>query len=279
MGSVPALSYPSLSDLLLRSRVAVNDTFRGATGTPGEGRVFVDSAPWTLPLVNESIAEYQRYLDNAGITTNIKEVFFLANSNTAIPPINGPNGVAVPDPAVRQHLHYTGFFDGFIQHAQPQLPSDLLVPKKMWERMAGTGLTFSEFMPVEDDGGLGSLLQGTTLGAWEFRADGLWWNGSLVPQELRLRYIGQAGFFGLPLAPEQFPTTPLPFRDCLEALSLLVAEKFCAARLPAGATDGLLAKYTNVMQMIVNRHTLALQTRRFSRAPYGDDGDYFYGYW
>lgn len=278
MGSVPALAYPSLEDLLLRVRAHVNDTFKGATGTPGEGRVFVDNAPFVLPFVNEAIADYQRFLDTAGIPTYVKEVAFMQNTNNQIPPINGPSGPGVPDPAVRQHLSYTGFFDGFTNYPQPALPSDLIVPKKMWQRTAGAGLTFSDFLPIEDDDGLQNYFQGADLGNWEFRMDGLWWNGATIPKEVRLRYIAQAAFYGEALSPANFSTTPLPFRDSLEALSLLVAEKFCSARLPSGATDGLITKFITVMGMIVNRHTLALQNRRYSRAPYGEDGDVF-GYW
>lgn len=278
MPSVPALAYPTVADLMLLTRAHVNDTFKGATGTPGEGRVLVDSAPFMLPFLNEAIADYQRFLDNAGIATNIKEVFYMQTTNTQIPPINGPTGPGSPDPAMRQHLSYTGFFDGFTNYAQPALPSDLLVPKKMWQRTAGAGLTFAEFLPTEDDDGLQSYFQGIDLGNWEWRDDGIWWNGAIQPKEVRLRYIGQAAFYGEALSPADFPTTPLPFRDCLEALALLVAEKFCSARLPAGATDGLITKFMTVMQMVINRHTLALQTRRYSRAPYGEDGDIF-GFW
>lgn len=256
----------------------VNDTFRGITGTPGEGRIFIDSAPFVLPLVNEAIADYQRYLDNNGINTNVREIFFDVLHHNAIPPLDGPRGPAVPDPAVRQHLSYTGFFDGLRNHENPRLPADLLVPKKMWQRTAHTGLVFTEFRPIEDDDGLQSYFQGSDLGNWEFRHDGIFWNGALVEKEVRLRYVAQAGFFGEALAPEDFPITPLPFKESLEALALLVAEKFCAARLPGGATDALLAKFAVVMSLVINRQTLALQTRRFARAPYGEDGDVF-GTW
>lgn len=240
--------------------------------------MLVDNAPFMLPFVNESIADYQRFLDNAGIPSYVKEVFFMQTTNTQIPPVNGPTGPGSPDPSIQQHMSYTGFFDGMTNHPQPALPSDLLVPKKLWQRTAGAGLTFAEFLPTESDDGLESYFQGIDLGNWEWRSDGLWWNGAIQPKEVRMRYIAQAAFFGEALSSADFATTPLPFRDCLEALALLVAEKFCSARLPAGATDGLLTKFLTVMQMVVNRHTLALQTRRYSRAPYGEDGDIF-GFW
>lgn len=256
--------YPSLETLLNLVRVRLNDTFKGVTGTAGEGRVFVDSAPFILPLVNSALSKYQRDLDNAGVPTKITEVFL-----TNFPPVNGPSGVGVPDPAVQQNLNYSGFFDGFVNYDTPALPSDLLVPKDIWERSTGTGLSFT---PVAHavGGPLLSCNQNFSIGNWDWRGDAIFWNGALVAKDIRLRYVSQISFFE-GLNPTDFPTTPLPFRESIDCLAYAVAEDFAASRLPPGATADLQTKYKTELDKIINRQVRGMQGTSWRRVGYGED--------
>lgn len=261
---VVAGGYPSIEDWAILVRVYVNDTFKGATGTSGEGRIFTDDAPFVIPILNAAISDYQRDLDNSGVPTFTKEAFF-----TGLPVINSAaNGVGVPNPAVQQSLTYTGFFDGYQNYNTWLLPSDLLAPKKIWQRTTGTDLTLTELPRA--NAGLSSRYQNMSLGEWEWRGDGIYWNGATISKDVRLRYTKQVSFYGTDLNPDDFPNTPLPFRESVECLAYLGAEKFCSSRLPDGATNGLLAKYRTEMDKIINRQVKDMQNIRVSRAAYGD---------
>lgn len=273
MPVVGTAAYGTLQVLMNLARSYVNDTFTGATGTPGEGRIFTDDAPFTLPFINASISDYQRELDNASVPTLTKEVFFLSTTNTGVPPISSPLGVGQPNPAAQQMLSYTGFFDGYQNYQAPALPVDLLVPKRIWYRQSNTGLTFTEFDAAP--AGLVSCFQDQTPGQWDWRGNSLFWNGATVPLDMRLRYTAQVTFYGYSLSPNDFATTYLPFRDATEILALMVAEKFCSSRLPDGATAGLQQKIQMHMDKTINRQVKAMQTRRYSRGAYGETGDIF----
>jgi hypothetical protein len=69
-----------------------------------------------------------------------------------------------------------------------QLPSNLLIPLKLWERPNLSAQDFVEMEDLSNKGGLPSRLQGTTLGVWEWRTDGLYFIGATVDTQLRLRY-------------------------------------------------------------------------------------------
>jgi len=272
MPGVGSTAYPTIETWANLVRVHVNDTFTGATSTPGEGRVFTDGAPFTMPILNDCLADYQRELDNASIPTKYNEVFFTQALGNAIPPINSSSGAGNPNPAVQQELSFTGFFDGYQNYPVPFLPPDCLVPKRMWYRNAGTNLTFTEFFPAR--AGLQSQFQDYAPGEWDWRGYSIFWNGSLVETEMRMRYVQQVAFYGS-LSTPLFSSTPIPFKDAISVLALMGAEKFCAPRLPAGATAGLLAKIRAEMDKVINREVKAMQATRHSRGAYGESGDIF----
>lgn len=263
---VVAGGYPSIEDWANLVRVYVNDTFKGATGTAGEGRIFTDGAPFVIPILNAALSDYQRDLDNSGVPTLTNEVIFYN-----LPPINSAaNGVGVPNPAVQQSLTYTGFFDGYLNYNTFLLPSDLIAPKRIWQRTTGTNLTFTLVQPAAS--GLRSMYQNFGIGEWEWRMDGLFWNGATIGKDIRLRYTKQVAFYGNTLSPSVFPTTPLPFRESVECLAYLGAEKFCSSRLPPGGTADLLARYRTEMDKVINRQIKDMQTRKYARLAYGDGG-------
>lgn len=272
MPGVGSTAYPSIETWTNLVRVHVNDTFKGATGTPGEGRIFTDGAPFTIPILNDCLADYQRELDNASIPTRYNEVFFTQANNNALPPINSNLGAGEPNPAAQQQLSFTGFFDGYTNYAAPALPADLLVPKRIWYRQAGGGLTFTEFFPAK--AGLQSNFQDYAPGEWDWRGFSIFLNGSLVTIEMRIRYVQQIAFYGN-LSTPIFSSTAIPFKDAISVLALMGAEKFCAARLPGGATAGLQAKIRAEMDKVINREVKAMQATRQSRSAYGDTGDIF----
>jgi len=70
-----------------------------------------------------------------------------------------------------------------------QLPTDLLVPVKIWERPNGSTGDFLEMVDLSQHGGLPSRAQDTTLSVWEWRADGIYFLGATQDTQIRLRYL------------------------------------------------------------------------------------------
>ena len=97
-----------------------------------------------------------------------------------------------------------------------ELPTDLLVPIKMWERAAGTSGKFAEMTDLTRHGGLPSRAQDVSLSVWEWRADGLYFVGATQDTQIRLRYA------------KAYPdmtdsTSPVLIRNAQEAIAYATA--------------------------------------------------------
>src|ERR1035437_2865870 len=141
--------YPSLSGIANYVRALINDSQAGATGTPGEGQIFVDDssiAPFVQPLINASIREVYRELRNIGAPTLIKDNVIISG----LTPVYGANGLGVPDPAVQVYLSYSGYFDGNTINGDLYLPSDLLYPTEVWESQNSTNNPFRKMRQPQD---------------------------------------------------------------------------------------------------------------------------------
>src|ERR1700733_5840060 len=104
-----------------------------------------------------------------------------------------------------------------------QLPIDLLVPLKLWERPNGSGDDFVEMTDLTNHGGLPSQPQGLNLQYWEWRADGLYFLGATQDTQLRLRYEK-----ALPAFVDG--TSPVLIRDAIEPIAYFTAAMAAAAR-------------------------------------------------
>lgn len=260
--------YPTIEDIFNRTRVEVNDAFKGATSTNGEGRIFVDSWSPVITHLNQAIDHFKRDLEDSDVTVNRTEYF---QSN--IPVIDGPLGLAVPDPSVQVYLGFAGFWNGSTLSPTPALPSDLIAPLEIWARASGSGLTYGLLNPAGD--GLASNYQDYTLGQYEWRGDSIYFNGSLVEQDIRVRYEAGLTPISTTLSPTLFSTTTVNFLDSAEPLSLYCAYIFCANKGPAGTANDLLARYNDATAKICNRQTKMKQRTQYDRNPYGEDGDLF----
>jgi len=261
--------YPNLEQIFNLVRVEVNDAFAGATATDGEGRIFIDSWSPVITHLNEAIDQFKRDLENSGVTTNRTEVFY-----TSLPPINSSLGVGVPNPSVQQYMSFTGFWDGLGPiDTSIKFPSDLIMPLEIWSRNSGTALTYGKMDPAPD--GLPSVYQDYTLGMYEWRGDSIYFNGSVVENDIRLRYEAGLTPIATTLSPSLFSTTTVGFLDSTQPLALYTAYIFCANKGPAGTGNDLLARYKEVTSRICNRNTKMKQRTAYERNPYGETGDTF----
>jgi hypothetical protein len=97
-----------------------------------------------------------------------------------------------------------------------QLPTDLLVPLKLWERRNGSTDDFLEMVDLTRHGGLPSRVQDVTLSVWEWRADGIYLLGSTQDTQIRLRYLKAYPDF-------TDATSPVLVRNSQEAIAYATA--------------------------------------------------------
>ena len=161
-----------------------------------QGNLFTDAV--LLPYLNSAYRKVQRTLGNTGGGGFIQDDVLLVVA-----------GVSAADASLQVCVSDAT--------APPnQLPTDLLVPMKLWERPNGSTDDFVEMVDLTRHGGLPSRVQDTTLSVWEWRADGLWFVGATQDTQIRVRYL------------KAYPdladvTSPVLVRNAQEALAYATA--------------------------------------------------------
>jgi len=269
-------SYPSLLGISNYVRALINDSQAGATGTVGEGQVFVDDpniAGFVQPMINASIREVYRELRNIGAPTLLKDNQII----TGLTPINGPQGLGLTDPAVQVFLSYGGYFDGSTINPDIYLPQDLLYPELVWERQTGTNNPFVKMRRAQE--GLPSRPQYPTLAEWEWRNDNIWFVGSTQQRDIRLRYYcALPQFFSPDL---DFANTYVPVLDSLDAIALKTVTKY-ARMLESPGLGEVQAEAKEQMFQLKNQYTRRTQSQDYMREKYehsgGDMNTFFLGW-
>lgn len=279
-------TYPFVQDAMILARSLVNDTFPGATATPGEGQILTNNSsisPFTVPFVNSAIRRVYRKLGNSGVATLIQDNYIL----TGLPPVNGANGVGVADPSVQVAITFSGFFDGTNLANTLVLPPNTLAVLKMWERTNGTGNPFGEMTQAQF--GLPSRNQITYLGDWEWRGgsvtvggnpvfgDGVYMVGAVIATDVRMRLRvslpSQVSGSG-----SDFATLQIPVLDCVDAVANYIAGFYTAAR---GEDDpDVLGRSKIFMEAgdeytaeLVNQQIRQKQAVPYHRQAYGSDSE------
>jgi hypothetical protein len=249
--------FPTVDAVCQLWRSLVNDTFPGLQGT--QGRIATNSAPFTLPFLNDALKTLQRKLRNEGVTFPIKDFFVINN----LPP------VVAPDPSVIVSVGYDGYFNGTSSFGDRKLPGDLMQLQVVRQRVTGSNLQFSVMKQSEE--GLASGYQNNWLGQWEFRNYKLYMNGSLQPQDIMLRYT--TGQPPINAQAADFPTTNIYIIDCETALANLMAGAYGAAR---GANDALIqrvdAKAQDAIDDMALEYVRRQQTVSYNRPSYKGGG-------
>lgn len=278
-------TYPFVQDAMILARSLVNDTFPGATATPGEGQILTNNSsisPFTIPFINSAIRTVYRKLGNSGVATLIQDNYILTN----LPPINGANGIGSSDPATQVAITFSGYWDGTTLWPLLVLPPNTLAVLKMWERTNGSGNPFSEM--TQSQFGLPSRNQITYLGDWEWRGgsvpvssvpvfgDGVYMCGSVLAEDVRMRLRvslpSQVSGTGT-----DFATLQIPVLDCTDAVANYIAAMYTAAR---GEDDPDVLGRSKLLRDAGDQYTAELANQQirqkqavpYQRQPYGDSG-------
>ena len=167
------------------------------------GNLFTDTL--LLPYLNSAYRKVQRAIGNAGGGGFIQDDVLLVV--TAVAEQDASLQVCISDATA----------------APNQLPTDLLVPLKIWERPNLSTQEFDEMVDLTRHGGLPSREQDVTLSVWEWRADGLWFLGATQDTQIRLRYMKSYPDF-------TDSTSPVLVRNAQEALAYATAALAAWAR-------------------------------------------------
>jgi hypothetical protein len=170
-------AYVSVAEVMKRIRAIVNDMLYSQAG-----EILTDTGNLTFPLLNDALEWFQNEVNNHGVETFTKETIL-----TPITPI------ATNDPGLQVEVSDTGYFDGAVSASVPVVPSDLLVPLRLWERQTGS---IESWVPMTNRlDGLPSVAQGSRLNIWEWREDMIVMPGATVSNDLKLRYTGSQAHF------------------------------------------------------------------------------------
>jgi hypothetical protein len=200
------------------------------------GNLFTDSV--LLPYANSAYRKVQRALANVQSGTFLTDNALLVVS--AVTQVDASAQVSITDATAPPN----------------QLPTDLLVPVKVWERANGSTNDFVEMTDLTGHDGLPSEPQGQTLRYWEWRADGLYFLGAMQDTQIRLRYQKSYPDFS-------DATSPVLIRNAQEAIAYAAAAMAGAARgapqaerwdvAAADAIEDLIARATQREQQTGRR--------------------------
>lgn len=208
--------YPTLLEIMNLVRAIVNDSFSGATATPGEGQIFTDNStitPAALPLLNSAIRKVYRKVRTTGQPALIQDNYL----SIGLTPVNGPLGPSVPDPTIQVRLGFDGYDNGSgTVNPSFTLPSDLFAPIKLWERLSESEETFN--IMNQKIAGLEPRNQRRSFTDWEWRNNNIYMNGSIETRDLRIRYRCFLPQFFNPNM--DFSSVQIAIPDCDDAVAL-----------------------------------------------------------
>lgn len=161
-----------------------------------QGNLFTDAV--LLPYVNSAYRKAQRALANVQSGSFLTDDVLLVVS--AVTMVDASAQVSITDATAPPN----------------QLPTDLLVPAKLWERRNLSSDDFIEMTDLTDHDGLPSERQAQTLRYWEWRADGLYFLGATQDTQIRLRYLKAYPDF-------TDATSPVLVRNSQEAIAYATA--------------------------------------------------------
>lgn len=200
------------------------------------GNLFTDTV--LLPYANAAYRKVQRALANVQSGTFLSDDVLLVVP--AVTQVDSSVQVSITDATAPPN----------------QLPTDLLVPVKLWERPNGSCDDFVEMTDLTNHGGLPSQAQTLNLIYWEWRTDGLYFIGATQDTQIRLRYEAS-----LPDLTDS--TSSVLVRNAQEAIAYFTAAMASAARgapqasrwddAGADALEDLLVRATQREQYTVRR--------------------------
>ncbi len=262
-------NFPTIATITNLVRSDIRDDGAGATNTIGEGQILVDNLAVSVTganFFNSAVRELCRKLRIVNAPMLIADNHVLFN----IPPMNGPMGFQVADPAVQVYIGFNGYYDGTDWLNGPgnswQLPQGCYQVMRCWERENGSNDIFNDM--GEPANGLEGVYQTSGWGRWEWRQNMVCLPGSLDYRDLRLRYkmILNAMF----VANADPATTYLPIMGCEEAVARII-DRLYAARQGGSVYEMRKAEADSAIWDLLNEEVQGKQGQNYRTLAYGSE--------
>ena len=247
MPIVPTSAFVSVESVSLLIRAVTNDMVYSQAG-----ELLTDTSNYLFPLINDSLDWFQNNVNNHGVESFVKETILTPVTVAVFTPAN--------DPGQQVNISDSGYFDGAVTHAAPQVPVDLLEPQRLWERQTGSIENWVDMN--ECPGGLPSTTPSSRFRMWEWRQDGIYMPGATQSNDLRLRYTGSH-------ATLVTVNDTLLFRGAVGAIAYKTVGTWLASKNPQ-ASGLALVEAKDRMNLICTRSSRAKQREAISRRGYGN---------
>ena len=173
---VSAQPYDTVTTVLNIARGRMNDDLDTLQGV--SGRILKNGQVFTQQTVNTAWRKLQEYLSERGYARVINECVISSL------PVAGSS-----DPSTQAWLSWQGYFDGLNFFPQPALPGELTHPLKIWERWSGSNAQFADPPMEKILDGLPSVQKTSRNRFWEWRGDTIYFPGSQMIEDFRIRYV------------------------------------------------------------------------------------------
>lgn len=251
--------YNTASDVSARMRAILNDAEIPAgdvlTDFLSDG---VTPNSVTFQYLNLGYERVQKELASVGVEVSLTEVWFIG---LPIMPTIDPEARMVIDDTGCNILYPNGVGTAFAN--TPQLPVDLVLPLRLWERQTNTA-NYNGPPMRQPNGGLADLAQQQFLIDWEWKTDGLRFRGATQSQDVKMEYRKR-------LPQLAAPTDPVPIRDVTNAAAYFSSAAFAAGRgglMAPGAKVEAMEEITLYKQDSARRR----QRKQVRRQPYSGRG-------
>lgn len=210
-GASGATPYDTVNSIINTVKTRLNSQ----TSNPQKD-IVITNQPYMQQCFNTAWRKFQAYLADKGYIRFTSEVI-LTNLGAKIS----------QDPAVQPFIDWNGYDNGTTLDPTIQLPQNLILPMRLWQRVTGQ---FAEFSPIclwLD--GMPSIPPTPYTQTAEWRGDTIYFTGFNQAIDLRVRYANYIGDFveanGLP-----WYMQPVPVVRALDSLSLYVCAEIAMSR-------------------------------------------------
>ena len=251
MPVVATSAYNTAEDVLVRLRTIMNDS------EVEGGDVLTDSAPFTFDLLNSAFERVQLELAKVGVEVAVETAWLIGLPS--MPTVDPEARLVLDDDGT--HVVYPNGV-GNADYDSPQLPTDLVMPLKLWERQTAT-TTFPDEMR-QPNGGLSEMNQQNFLVDWEWQTDEIRFRGALQSQDVKIKYERA-------LLKLIAPTDHVPIRGVVNAAAYFAAYRFAQSR------GGMIApqfkqEAMDEIFLLQQLSTRRRQRKQVRRKPYSGSG-------
>jgi hypothetical protein len=260
--------FDSVNDVLTAAAVRLHDHIPSLYPTGGsllgEGQIFTQAA------TNNGWRKLQNFLANLGFVSLTNEVILYG-----VPATQQLN-----DSGSQVSLTWTGFYDGLAYSPTPALPSDLLFPLILWERWSSQPQGY--FVQMTDwVEGLPTISKQLQQVVWEWRNQAIYMPGSLVQEDIRIRYAKLIpDFLDNPAGPTRWYQQKVPIVDCRDALAYYICSEIVTTQEDLDFDATVFNKAAeDAARLIMNRDVRKDQRvniRRRPRSGRNRGGSYFW---